>query len=328
MTLAQHSRRRSWRVRTSAGNCLVVRRSDLEPGEIPDSSSFSRFEIAAWARDPFLWPVLLEMYQAAFGHHVAASDAFWLEDKLEEAFRAGSLVIIPEVNPEHARIISAQRRRLRTTRGFVAVKPNCSLQTYVPALHPLLDLGPQRVAVATYQAISGAGRTFESWPEMVDNVIPFIQGEEEKSEQEPLKLWGRVEGDRIVPARTPVFSSQCLRVPVTDGHMAAVFIGLERKAPRDEIIARWREFSGRPQELGLPSAPRPFLTYYEDEMRPQTRLDRDLGNGMGIAIGRLRPDALFDHRFVTLSHNTVRGAAGGAILTAELLVADGYIEAK
>jgi aspartate-semialdehyde dehydrogenase len=237
-------------------------------------------------------------------------------------------MMIPEVNPEHAVIIEAQRRRLGTRRGFVAVKPNCSLQSYVPALHPLRDLGLGKIAVATYQAISGAGKTFETWPEMVDNVIPFIKGEEEKSEQEPLKIWGRVEGNAIVPAEKPAISAQCLRVPVSDGHMAAVFVSLGRKASKDEILARWREYSGKPQALALPSAPQQFLSYFEDDSRPQTGLDRNAGNGMGVTIGRLRPDSIFDYRFVALSHNTVRGAAGGAILTAELLAADGYISAK
>jgi aspartate-semialdehyde dehydrogenase len=234
-------------------------------------------------------------------------------------------MIVPELNPEHAAVIVAQRKRLGTKRGFVAVKPNCSIQSYVPAIHPLLDLGPRKVAVATYQAVSGAGKTLESWPEMVDNVIPFIKGEEEKSENEPLKIWGRVEDGRVVPAREPVFSAQCIRVPVSDGHLAAVFVSFERKASKEEIIGRWRAFSGKPQKLGLPSAPKPFLIYDDDEARPQSRRDRDAGNGMAISIGRLRPDAIFDYRFVALSHNTVRGAAGGGILTAELLVADGYI---
>jgi aspartate-semialdehyde dehydrogenase len=237
-------------------------------------------------------------------------------------------MIVPEVNPEHVELVAQQRRRLGTRRGFVAVKPNCSIQSYVPAIHPLRDLGPTRIAVATYQAISGAGKTFASWPEMVDNVIPFIGGEEEKSEQEPLKIWGRVEDGRVVPAREPVISAQCIRVPVTDGHMAAVSLSLQKKAPRDEIIARWRDFTGKPQKLGLPSAPRPFLTYFDEDARPQTRLDRDAGAGMGVTLGRLRPDAIFDYRFVGLSHNTVRGAAGGAILTAELLVAEGFIQRK
>jgi aspartate-semialdehyde dehydrogenase len=237
-------------------------------------------------------------------------------------------MIVPELNPEHAELIVSQRRRLGTKRGFVAVKPNCSLQSYVPAIHPLLDLGPTTISVATYQALSGAGKTLSSWPEMVDNVIPLIGGEEEKSEQEPLKIWGHVEAGAVVRARAPVISAQCIRVPVSDGHLAAVSVSLERKASKEEIIGRWREFGGRPQKLGLPSAPKPFLIYFDDDSRPQTRLDRDAGNGMAITLGRLRPDAVFDYRFVALSHNTVRGAAGGAILTAELLVADGYIAPK
>ncbi|ACL63768.1 aspartate-semialdehyde dehydrogenase [Anaeromyxobacter dehalogenans 2CP-1] len=237
-------------------------------------------------------------------------------------------MMVPEINPEHAAVIEAQRRRLGTSRGFVAVKPNCSLQSYVPAIHPLMKFGPKRIAVATYQAISGAGKTFESWPEMVDNLIPFIKGEEEKSEKEPMKIWGRVEGGRIVAAQDPVISAQCIRVPASDGHMAAVFVSFERKPSKDDVLELWKSFSGKPQKLGLPSAPKPFLQYFEDESRPQTRLDRDAGNGMAVTIGRLRPDAIFDYRFVCLSHNTVRGAAGGAVLTAELLTSDGYIQAK
>jgi aspartate-semialdehyde dehydrogenase len=234
-------------------------------------------------------------------------------------------MMIPEVNPEHSAVIEAQRRRLGTRRGFVAVKPNCSLQSYVPALHPLREFELQRMAVCTYQAVSGAGKTFETWPEMLDNVIPFIKGEEEKSEQEPLKIWGVVEQDRIVPARAPAISAQCVRVPASDGHMAAVFVSFRRPPSHDEILERWRAFEPAPQALGLPSAPTPFLTYFDDEARPQTRLDRDIGRGMGVAIGRLRPDHVFDHRFVCLTHNTVRGAAGGAVLTAELLAAQGYL---
>lgn len=237
-------------------------------------------------------------------------------------------MMIPEINADHAAVIAAQRRRHGVSRGFVAVKPNCSLQSYVPAIHPLKAFGPNRIAVCTYQAISGAGKTFASWPEMVDNVIPFIKGEEEKSEQEPLKIWGRIVDGKIVPATAPIITAQCIRVPVSDGHMAAVFVGFAKKPGRDEILAAWREYRGRPQELGLPSAPTPFLTYFEDDTRPQTRLDRDAGNGQGVTIGRLRPDALFDWRFVALSHNTVRGAAGGAVLTAELLTADGWLAAK
>ncbi|HTP51328.1 MAG TPA: aspartate-semialdehyde dehydrogenase [Anaeromyxobacteraceae bacterium] len=234
-------------------------------------------------------------------------------------------MMVPEINPEHAAVIEAQRRRLGTKRGFVAVKPNCSLQSYVPAIHPLRKFGPKRIAVATYQAISGAGKTFEAWPEMVDNVIPFIKGEEEKSEKEPMKIWGAVRDGKIVNAAEPVISAQCIRVPVSDGHMAAVFVQFERKPAREEILELWRTFEAKPQALSLPSAPKPFLSYFEDDARPQTKVDRDLGNGMAVAIGRLRPDALFDYRFVALSHNTVRGAAGGAVLTAELLTQDGYL---
>jgi aspartate-semialdehyde dehydrogenase len=237
-------------------------------------------------------------------------------------------MMVPELNADHAGIIEAQRRRLGTRRGFIAVKPNCSIQSYVPALHPLMSFGPKRVAVATYQAISGAGKTFESWPEMIDNVIPFIKGEEEKSEKEPLKIWGTIRDGRIVNAAEPVITAQCIRVPVTDGHLAAVFAAFERKPSREEILERWRSFEGKPQKLGLPSAPRPFLSYFEDDARPQTKLDRDAGNGQAVTIGRLRPDAIFDYRFVCLSHNTVRGAAGGAVLTAELLSAEGYLQAK
>ena len=195
----------------------------------------------------------------------------------------------------------------------------------VPAIHPMLSFKPTKIAVCTYQAISGAGKTFESWPEMIDNVIPFIKGEEEKSEQEPLKIWGQVSGGKIVTAAAPTITAQCIRVPVTDGHMAAVFVSFDKKSEPAELIAKWREFSGRPQQLDLPSAPKPFLTYFDENDRPQTRLDRDNGNGMGVTIGRLRGDSPNDYRFICLSHNTVRGAAGGAILTAELLVADGYI---
>jgi aspartate-semialdehyde dehydrogenase len=237
-------------------------------------------------------------------------------------------MMIPEINPDHCNVIDAQRRRLRTQRGFIAVKPNCSLQSYVPAIHPLMKFRPKRVAVCTYQAISGAGKTFESWPEMVDNVIPFIKGEEEKSEREPMKIWGTLSDGRIVNATEPVISAQCIRVPTTDGHLAAVFVSFEKKPSAAEVIELWRGFVGEPQRLGLPSAPEPFLSYFEDDARPQTRLDRDIGRGMGVAIGRLRTDTLFDYRFVCLSHNTVRGAAGGALLTAELLAAKGYLAAK
>lgn len=237
-------------------------------------------------------------------------------------------MMVPEINAEHTALIEAQRKRLGTRGGFIAVKPNCSIQSYVPAIHPLRAFGPKQLAVSTYQAVSGAGKTLASWPEMADNVIPFIPGEEEKSEREPLKIWGTVRDGKIENATAPVISAQCLRVPVSDGHMAAVFASFDRKPPRDEIIAAWKEFAGRPQQLKLPSAPTPFLHYFEDETRPQTRLDRDLGGGQAVSIGRLREDAIFQWRFIALSHNTVRGAAGGSVLTAELLAADGFLLAK
>jgi aspartate-semialdehyde dehydrogenase len=237
-------------------------------------------------------------------------------------------MLLPEVNPEHLAVIEAQRKRLAVKRGLIVVKPNCSIQSYVPALHALREFGVEKVFVCTYQAISGAGKTFKDWPEMVDNVIPFIGGEEEKSENEPLKVWGTVQGNAIVNARGPVITSQCIRVPVSDGHLAAVFVSFAKKPPRERIIELWKSFQGVPQKLGLPSAPKPLLTYFTEDNRPQTKLDRDAGAGMGITIGRLRDDRLLDYRFVCLSHNTVRGAAGGAVLTAELLKAQGYLTAK
>ncbi len=237
-------------------------------------------------------------------------------------------MIIPEINSDHIAVIPAQRRRLGTSRGFIAVKPNCSIQSYVPALTPLLAFGPRRVVATTYQAISGAGKTFREWPEMVGNVIPYIGGEEEKSEQEPLRIWGHIENGAIVKAQAPVITTQCIRVPVTDGHMAAVFVDFEKKPTREEILEAWKNYRGRPQELGLPSAPAQFITYFEEDNRPQTALDRDLYGGMGISLGRLREDPIFDYKFVGLSHNTLRGAAGGAVLNAELLYREGYITAK
>jgi aspartate-semialdehyde dehydrogenase len=239
-------------------------------------------------------------------------------------------MILPELNPEHAGVIEAQRRRLGVRRGFVVVKPNCSLQSYVPALHALRPFAPSRVVVCTYQALSGAGKTHASWPEMADNVmpIPLGNGEAVKSEREPMKLWGTIVDGKVVPAEAPVISAQCVRVPVSDGHMAAVFVALDAKPSRDEVIAAWSGFVGRPQQLGLPSAPVPFLRYTDEDGRPQTRLDRDAGGGQAITIGHLHADKMFDWRFVGLSHNTVRGAAGGAVLTAELLRADGYIVNK
>ena len=237
-------------------------------------------------------------------------------------------MVIPEINPEHPAVIPAQRKRLGTQRGFIAVKSNCSIQSYVPALSPLRSFGIEKILVCTYQAISGAGKTFATWPEMVDNVIPYIGGEEEKSEQEPLKLWGRVENGVIVNASSPSITAQCLRVPVSNGHMAAVFMRLRNKPAMDEIKARWADFKGRAQELELPSAPKQFLHYFEEPDRPQTRLDRDLEGGMAVSLGRLRPDSQYDYKFVGLSHNTLRGAAGGAVLLAELLCAEGYIQPK
>ena len=234
-------------------------------------------------------------------------------------------MVIPEVNDGHLAVIDAQRRRLGTKRGFIAVKPNCSIQSYVGALTPLRRFGIKEVVATTYQAISGAGKTFREWPEMVDNLIPFIGGEEEKSEREPLRVWGTVENGEIRPATEPVITTQCLRVPVTDGHMAAVFVKFEQKPTREEILRLWSEFKGKPQELGLPSAPEQFITYFEEENRPQTALDRDLYGGMGVSVGRLREDSLYDYKFVGLSHNTLRGAAGGAVLIAELLYREGYL---
>ncbi len=237
-------------------------------------------------------------------------------------------MIIPEINPEHAEIIAAQRKRLGTKRGFIAVKSNCSIQSYVPAMNAIMKKYEIETALAcTYQAISGAGKTFERWPEMVDNLIPFIGGEEQKSEQEPLKVWGKVDGDKIVNATSPVITTQCLRVPVSNGHTAAVFIKFKNEKPsKEEILKIWADFAGVPQKLELPSAPKQFLHYFEEENRPQAKLDRDNEHGMAISIGRLREDILFDYKFVCLSHNTLRGAAGGGVLLAELLYAQGYMD--
>lgn len=235
-------------------------------------------------------------------------------------------MMIPEINDDHAQIIEAQRKRLGTKRGFVAVKSNCSLQSYVPALHPLKEWGITKVLACTYQAISGAGKNFETWPEMVDNVIPFIGGEEEKSEKEPLKIWGTVSDSEIIPAPTPSITTQCIRVPVTDGHLAAVFVSFEKKPTIEEIKNAWKNFAGYPQQHNLPSAPKQFLTYFEEDNRPQTKLDRNLENGMGVSVGRLREDSQYDYKFVCLSHNTIRGAAGGAVLMAETLASKGYLD--
>jgi len=241
-------------------------------------------------------------------------------------------MVVPELNPEHLEVIESQKKRLGTTRGFIAVKPNCSIQSYTPALHALKKAGyePKTVVATTYQAISGAGKTFKDWPEMEGNIIPFIGGEEEKSEQEPLRIWGHIENGEIVKADGPVITTQCIRVPVLNGHTAAVFVTFEegKKPSKEEIIRVWREYSGVPQELKLPSAPEHFIQYLEDDNRPQVSMDVDYENGFGVSMGRLREDTVFDYKFVGLSHNTVRGAAGGAVLTAELLTAKKYITAK
>ncbi len=235
-------------------------------------------------------------------------------------------MVIPEINDSHLDVIASQRERLGTKRGFIAVKPNCSIQSYVPALTPLRKYGIKQVVVTTYQAISGAGKNFETWPEMVDNVIPYIGGEEEKSEKEPLKIWGEVHGGIIVSAAEPQITCQCIRVPVSDGHTAAVFVNFENTPPREAILEEWASFRGVPQMLNLPHAPEQFITYFEEDTRPQAKLDRDIYGGMGVTVGRLREDSMFDYKFVGLSHNTLRGAAGGAVLIAELLYRKGYLD--
>ena len=237
-------------------------------------------------------------------------------------------MVVPELNPEHLEVIKFQQERLGTKRGFIAVKPNCSIQSYAPALHALKEFNPVRVVATTYQAISGAGKNFSDWPEMVGNIIPYIGGEEEKSEQEPLRIWGKVENGVIVKAEAPLITTQCIRVPVLNGHTAAVFVDFEKKPSKEEMIAKWRNFKGLPQELELPSAPKHFIQYLEEDNRPQVALDVNYERGMGISIGRLREDSLFQYKFVGLSHNTLRGAAGGAVLIAELLVKQGRIQKK
>ena len=235
-------------------------------------------------------------------------------------------MIIPEINADHLEVIKAQRKRLGTKRGFIAVKSNCSLQSYVPLLHPLKKFGIKEVAVCTYQAISGAGKTFETMPEICDNVIPYIGGEEEKSEVEPLKIWGEVKGGKILPATYPKITAQCLRVPVSDGHTAACFVKFDKKPEKEEILKAWKDYSGEPQALALPSAPKQFLHYFEEDNRPQPALDRNIEGGMAVCAGRLREDSVYDYKFIGFSHNTLRGAAGGAVLLAELLAAKGYFE--
>ena len=237
-------------------------------------------------------------------------------------------MVIPEINPEHFEIIEAQKARLGTERGFVAVKPNCSIQSYAPVLTAWKEFEPTEVVATTYQAISGAGKTFAEWPEMVENIIPFIGGEEEKSEQEPLRIWGQIKDGEIVKASSPVITTQCIRVPVLDGHTAAVFVKFAKKPTKEQLIEKLVTFRGLPQELELPSAPKQFIQYLEEDNRPQVNLDVDFEKGMGISVGRLREDTVYDYKFVGLSHNTVRGAAGGAVLCAETLKAKGYIQAK
>ena len=237
-------------------------------------------------------------------------------------------MVVPEINPEHFEVIEHQKKRLGTTRGFVAVKPNCSIQSYAPALTAWREFEPIEVVATTYQAISGAGKTFKDWPEMEGNIIPFIGGEEEKSEQEPLRLWGKIEDGVIKKAEFPIITTQCIRVPILNGHTAAVFVKFNKKPTKEQLIEKLVNFSGLPQELELPSAPKQFIQYLEDDNRPQVQLDVDYENGMGVSIGRLREDKVYDYKFVGLSHNTVRGAAGGAVLCAELLKAKGYIQAK
>ena len=237
-------------------------------------------------------------------------------------------MVVPEINPEHFAVIESQKKRLGTKRGFVAVKPNCSIQSYAPVLTAWKEFEPTEVVATTYQAISGAGKTFKDWPEMLGNVIPYIGGEEEKSEQKPLRLWGEVKDGEIVKASSPVITTQCIRVPVLNGHTAAVFVKFAKKPTKEELIDRMRNFKGLPQELNLPSAPKQFIQYLEEDNRPQVSLDVDYEKGMGVSVGRLREDTVYDYKFVGLSHNTIRGAAGGAILCAELLTAKGYIQVK
>ena len=237
-------------------------------------------------------------------------------------------MVVPEINPQHMEVIKYQKERLGTKRGFVAVKPNCSIQSYAPVLTAWKEFEPYEVVATTYQAISGAGKTFKDWPEMLGNIIPYIGGEEEKSEKEPLRLWGKIEDGKIVPASDPVITCQCIRVPVLDGHTAAVFVNFGKKPTKEQIIEKWRSFRGVPQELNLPSAPKQFIQYLEEDDRPQVKLDVNYEHGMGVSLGRLREDSVFDYKFVGLSHNTLRGAAGGAVLCAELLKAQGYITAK
>ncbi len=308
-----------WAMEAAIPDCakgMIVKSAEEDIGDITKNVDFV-FSAVNMKKDEI--KALEEAYAKAECPVVSNNSAHrWTEDVP---------MVVPEINPDHIDIIPSQRRRLGTKRGFIAVKSNCSLQSYVPALHPLRDeFNPTKVLVCTYQAISGAGKTFETFPEIIDNVIPFISGEEEKSEQEPLKLWGTIENGKIVPANSPSITAQCFRVPCSDGHMAAVFVSFEKKPTEEEILSRWSSFSSVPQKLNLPSAPKQFIHYFEEQDRPQTKLDRNLENGMAISVGRLRPDSQYDYKFVCLSHNTLRGAAGGGILLAELLCAKGYMD--
>ena len=270
--------------------------------------------------------VIIGIVAQRLGEAYAKAECPIVSNNSAHRFTPDVPMVVPEINPDHIEIIKAQRKRLGTKRGFIAVKSNCSIQSYVPALHPLRKFGLKNVLACTYQAISGAGKNFETWPEMVDNLIPYIGGEEEKSEQEPLKVWGRIEGNEIVKAETPNITTQCLRVPVSDGHTAAVFVSFDQKPTKDEILKLWADFKGVPQELELPSAPKQFIHYFEENDRPQAKLDRNLEGGMAVSTGRLREDTQYDYKFVCLSHNTLRGAAGGGVLLAELLAAKGYFD--
>jgi len=307
----------SWPIPEKAGGMIV-----MDAAQVEAVSALCDFVFCATAMDKQATRELEESYAKAETPVVSNNSACRMLPDVP--------MLIPEINAGHAPIIAAQRKRLGTKRGFIAVKPNCSIQSYVPALTPLKDFGLKAVSVCTYQAISGAGKTFDRWPEILDNVIPYIGGEEEKSEKEPLKIWGELnaDGTAIELATAPVISAQCLRVPASDGHMAAVSVSFEHKPSMGEILQRWQNYHTVAQQLALPSAPTPFIQYMEEPDRPQTRLDRDFERGMGISIGRLREDPIFDYKFVCLSHNTLRGAAGGGVLSAELLCAQGYIQRK
>ena len=301
----------------SAGKTVTFRGEEITIREAGENA-FEGVDIVLGAAENDVAQALAPAIVKAGAVFVDNSSAFRMDPNVP--------LVVPEVNPEHIEVIEWQKKRLGTKKGFIAVKSNCSIQSYVPALHPLRKYGLRSVLACTYQAISGAGKTFATWPEMTDNIIPYIAGEEEKSEKEPLKVWGELRDGKIVNASSPLITTQCLRVPVSDGHTAAVFVSFDKKPSKEDIINDWREFKGVPQELELPSAPKQFLNYFSDDNRPQTRLDRDLERGMAVSIGRLREDTQYDYKFVCLSHNTLRGAAGGGVLLAELLAAKGYFD--